>query len=287
VWTSLGQDGSREGIFGQFVAGDGSLAGGEFRVNTTTIGQQLHGAVVSDGSGRFLAVWSSYVSGTRFDVFGQRYAASQVLPQLPPPYMAALNSLALGVAWPQLAGYNVTSYGGYVDGSSTPVNVTSNYYVLAGLAPGSTHSVRIDYLLADGRRPSPSAPATGTTWGADNNFDGLPDDWQALYWGPNSSAWPAGNVDSDGDGVTNVQEFLAGTNPTDSNSALRMQLVSTPQGWQLQWNTQPGFLYQVQVSADFSSWANYGPIRFAASSTDSVAVNPPNGTAYYRLIRVR
>ena len=36
VWTSLGQDGSREGVYGQFVHKDGSLVGGEFRMNTTT-----------------------------------------------------------------------------------------------------------------------------------------------------------------------------------------------------------------------------------------------------------
>jgi hypothetical protein len=53
VWTSLGQDGSREGVYGQFVHSDGSLVGGEFRVNTTTIGQQMQPAVVSDGVGQF------------------------------------------------------------------------------------------------------------------------------------------------------------------------------------------------------------------------------------------
>ncbi len=35
VWTSMGQDGSREGVYGQFVHNNGALVGGEFRVNTT------------------------------------------------------------------------------------------------------------------------------------------------------------------------------------------------------------------------------------------------------------
>ena len=60
VWTSLGQDGSREGVFGQFVHGDGTPVGGEFRVNTTTLSRQMQPVVASDGADQFLVVWTSY-----------------------------------------------------------------------------------------------------------------------------------------------------------------------------------------------------------------------------------
>ena len=74
VWTSLGQDGSREGVYGQFVHSDGTLVGGEFRVNTTTIGQQMQPAVASDGANQFLVVWTSYTGNPySFDLFAQRY----------------------------------------------------------------------------------------------------------------------------------------------------------------------------------------------------------------------
>jgi len=53
VWTSLGQDGSREGVFGQYVHENGSFVGAEFQVNTTTIGQQMQPAVASDGANQF------------------------------------------------------------------------------------------------------------------------------------------------------------------------------------------------------------------------------------------
>ena len=36
------------------------LVGGEFRVNTTTISQQMQPAVASDGASQFLVVWTSY-----------------------------------------------------------------------------------------------------------------------------------------------------------------------------------------------------------------------------------
>ena len=70
VWTSVGQDGSREGVFGRFLAA-GALDGSEFRVNTTTISRQIHPAVASDGQGRFFSVWSSFAGETGFDLFGR------------------------------------------------------------------------------------------------------------------------------------------------------------------------------------------------------------------------
>jgi len=102
VWTSLGQDGSREGIYGQFLHGDGSLAGDEFRVNTTTPSFQKFPAVASDGGARFLTVWSSFVGGSdSVDLFAQRYVSTaQPLYPPAPPFVTVLGSNALSVTWP-------------------------------------------------------------------------------------------------------------------------------------------------------------------------------------------
>jgi hypothetical protein len=74
-WTSLGQDGSREGVYGRYLNDDGSVSGAEFRVNSTTAGAQKQQALGSDGAGRFMAAWTSFggsaVSG--FDLFAQKY----------------------------------------------------------------------------------------------------------------------------------------------------------------------------------------------------------------------
>lgn len=73
VWTSLGQDSSREGVFGQFLTSKGDLEGVEFRINTTTVSRQIHPTIASDGRNRFLVVWSSFVAGTSFDLFARSY----------------------------------------------------------------------------------------------------------------------------------------------------------------------------------------------------------------------
>ncbi len=72
VWTSLAQDGSREGVYGRQI-NDGTLAGSEFRVNTTTLLRQMHPAVSADAGNRALVLWSSYQGTAGFDLFGQRY----------------------------------------------------------------------------------------------------------------------------------------------------------------------------------------------------------------------
>ncbi len=74
VWTSLAQDGSREGVYGQLLK-DGTIAGGEFLVNTTTYLRQMQPAVCADAGNRALVIWSSYQGSAGFDLFGQRYTA--------------------------------------------------------------------------------------------------------------------------------------------------------------------------------------------------------------------
>ena len=49
--------------------------------------------------------------------------------------------------------------------------------------------------------------------GADGNFDGLPDEFELLYWG-NATSGVTGVIDFDGDGLTNIEEFVGGTDPT-------------------------------------------------------------------------
>jgi hypothetical protein len=106
------------------------------------------------------------------------------------------------------------------------------------------------------------------------------------YFGSDVFSWPSPYADSDGDGVSNLNEFLAGTNPLDPNSALRIRLQPTLQGLYLNWNTQPGLIYQIQSSTDLHTWSNFGSPRFAAGTVDSTYVGGKSA-GYYRVIRVR
>jgi hypothetical protein len=288
VWTSDWQDGSREGVFGRFLA-DGKPVGEEIAVNHTTVSQQLHPTVTGDGSSRFLVVWTSFVgSPDSFDLYSQRYVASQALAKPAPPYISALSQSKLSVTWPEVSGLGVSSYELFMDDNTDPIVLTNRLWVGSQFVAGSTHSFKLAYRLAEGQRSPLSDPATGTTWASDDNLDGLPDDWQARYWGGNSGAWPDRNADSDGDGATNLQEFLAGTNPLDPNSVLRTEIISTGVALRLQWNAQPGFVYQVQMSTDANAgWSDIGSPRLALEATDSLIIDKSGQSIYYRLKRIR
>jgi hypothetical protein len=78
VYASPYWDTSGYGIVGQRYDAMGARQGGEFRVNSTTTGDQIRPAVASNASGNFVVVWHSRAGVTPsgydspFDVFGQR-----------------------------------------------------------------------------------------------------------------------------------------------------------------------------------------------------------------------
>jgi hypothetical protein len=304
AWTSLGQDGSREGVFGRFVHKDGSLIGKEFIVNTTTVGQQMQPAVVSDRAGQFMVVWTSFTgSPNNFDLFAQRYGnVSAILAPIDSVFVYAPFTLnnnnvyqpQLQVAWPGLLGISISNYEVYVDGSVTPTaRVISNQWTMTeadGLTTNSPHSFQVDYVTTDGRRSPLSPPVSGTTWSG-LNWNGIPFEWMAQFFGGYSngrystSFWPASDTLLASGGPTLLKVFLSGSDPFDSTTWLQTSLNRTAQGLFLSWNTRPGFTYQVQMTADFKTWTNLGDARFAADSTDSIYVGG-SSVGYYRVLLV-
>jgi hypothetical protein len=95
-----------------------------------------------------------------------------------------------------------------------PPNVTANSAYLVhfdhfSASPNGIalfHSTVQDGLITVGNR-------TGSSW-----HDGIPDTWRLLYFGTVSNILSAANADPDGDGASNWQEYIAGTNPLDATS---------------------------------------------------------------------
>jgi hypothetical protein len=92
--------------------------------------------------------------------------------------------------------------------------------------------------------------------------------WQILYFGSTNSASADANADPDGDGMNNQAEFLSGSNPTNSASALRILSVAQ-QGNEvvITWQATGGRTNAVQASAAVdTNFADItGPIIIAGS----------------------
>ena len=79
TWTSAGQDGSGTGIYAQRYNPAGNTLGAEFRVNTTTTGDQNDSSVAIDGSGNTFITWAGLTTTNGWQVYRQQLSQSGAL----------------------------------------------------------------------------------------------------------------------------------------------------------------------------------------------------------------
>jgi hypothetical protein len=86
---------------------------------------------------------------------------------------------------------------------------------------------------------------------ADNDNDGMADAWEIRWFGSTNAVKGGAAEDWDGDGQSNVREFLARTNPTDSNSLLEIKgAIRFADGMELQWPSVAGKSYTIEETDD-------------------------------------
>ncbi len=114
-----------------------------------------------------------------------------------------------------------------------------------------------------------------TLGGPDTDGDGMDDDWEMAYF---STLSRDGTGDFDGDGLSDLQEFRAGTNPADGSSILRVLTLSTAAGQPmtgrrttvLLWSAVPGRTYRVQFKENVDAeWIELAGDVVAGSATAS------------------
>ena len=189
---------------------------------------------------------------------------------------------------------NVTDAGGFTNATYT-LFTYGGTLTYNGLAVGTTPTTNFNYaidtstaglveLVVSVPTPPPVDPFVA---------------WQLAYFGcTNLAVCPqaAGGADPDGDGISNTNEFLAGTNPTNSASALRIiSVVRQSNDLMVTWTTAGGRTNSVEATASDAN-GNYttnfmdvsGPIAISGSgdaTTNYVdgggATNSPS--RYYRI----
>ncbi len=125
------------------------------------------------------------------------------------------------------------------------------------------------------------------TPGIQNPFDPFnPDSVGVNRSRPNSVA--DGLDDYDGDGVSNREEFIEGSNPIvpfDSAERVTFPIHAIPKnrGISLRWDMEPGWLYYIEQSKDLVRWETQsGPYN----SRSQYSVGAGGGTRYFRVHRI-
>jgi len=121
----------------------------------------------------------------------------------------------------------------------------------------------------------------------DTDQDGIPDVWMNTYFGQPTG--PAGD-DADGDGMTNLQEYLAGTSPTDSLNVLRItSVVADGNDFAVTFPSVTGKLYAVERNDDLTNPAGWAAIQTNIPGTGSpVTITDPGAASQPRYFyRVR
>lgn len=130
-----------------------------------------------------------------------------------------------------------------------PIEMTG----VASLLTRPTESTRVDLTL-----------------GVDSDGDGLPDAWEqaliAAAGGGRSLADIRPDGDDDGDGLTNLQEYLAGTYAFDPLDGFELTIVGTVEGRSaLEFTAIRGRSYTIEASSDLATWTPI-PFRLTADA---------------------
>jgi len=123
--------------------------------------------------------------------------------------------------------------------------------------------------------------------GADVNANGLPDAWERTFFG---TLGVNPNSDPDGDGMSNQQEYLAGTNPTNSLSNLQITVFNSSLGGtnaSLTWSSVLTRYYSIQETTNLTSqlWVNnsIGVIVPSGLSTTRAFTDSNATNRFYRV----
>lgn len=99
---------------------------------------------------------------------------------------------------------------------------------------------------------------------SDSNANSLPDPWES------ANSVTSATADNDGDGMTNAQEYLAGTDPNSAFSKLAITSATLASTLDVSFPAVAGRLYRAATSDDLVSWTTFAP--FLATSTGTITV---------------
>ena len=167
--------------------------------------------------------------------------------------------------------------------------VNTHFLVLTNVHPSAAAAYAVIMVnVAGGNVGTVSGTNAFLTVLADSNANGIPDTWESTYFGSPTGA--DRNADSDGDGMSNWAEYVAGTNPTNAASYLKVEGITATGGALISFQAVSNRTYTVEYtdSLNPAAWTRLTdvtprPADWTATVPD---LNPAPGR-YYRLTTPR
>ena len=169
---------------------------------------------------------------------------------------------------------------------------TLNIPVPGNAASNSAYAIHFDHASAspNGLASFPRKVQTGLVTLADRSTstynDGIPDSWRLRYFGTVNNLLSQASADADGDGMNNWQEYVAGTDPTDPKSNLKVSAQSNSTGL-IHWPSVAGKTYVIERSPNLFSPAWIPVSTNTGTGADMQFQDSSSGSARFYRVRVQ